>query len=151
MKNIIIREATINDLDFLVDSMVKMAKETENLVLSPSILEPGIKSGLMDKLKANYFIAEINNQRAGTLMITKEWSDWRNAWVLWIQSVYTSESFRKLGVYKALYNHIKKLVIANPDFCGIRLYVDKTNKPAQNVYTTLGMNGEHYQMFEWML
>ncbi len=145
-----IREANISDLNILVNSMVKMAKETEDLVLSPNVLEPGIRNGLNDKSKAEYFIAEINNDIAGMLMITKEWSDWRNAWVLWIQSVYTIKAYRKQGVYRALYQYIKQKVDDNKEYCGIRLYVDKTNISAQEVYTVLGMNGEHYQMFEWM-
>ena len=145
-----IRNANLNDLPILVDSMIKMAKETEDLDLQPSVLEPGIKNGLIDPLKASYFIAEIDNHFAGTLMITKEWSDWRNAWVLWIQSVYTDINYRNKGVYKALYQYIKAMVDEHSEYCGIRLYVDKTNTSAQKVYTKLGMNGDHYQFFEWM-
>jgi GNAT superfamily N-acetyltransferase len=145
-----IRDANVEDLDFLVDSMLKMAKETEDLNLSAEVLEPGIKNGLTDPRKAKYYIADIDNQYAGTLMITKEWSDWRNAWVLWIQSVYTVVEYRKKGVYNALYQHIKNMVASHEEYCGIRLYVDKTNIPAQKVYTKLGMNGDHYQFFEWM-
>lgn len=148
--DIIIREARESDLNFLVGSMLKMAKETEDLDLSAEVLEPGIKNGLLDPLKAKYYIAEIDNNYAGTLMITKEWSDWRNAWVLWIQSVYTVMEYRKMGIYNSLYQHIKTLVKTNKEYCGIRLYVDKTNTPAQKVYTKLGMNGDHYQFFEWM-
>ncbi len=148
--NISIREATIKDLDFLVDSMLKMAKETEDIDLLAHILEPGIKNGLLDPLKAKYYIAEIDNNYAGTLMITKEWSDWRNAWVLWIQSVYTVVEYRKKGVYNFLYQHIKNMVVNNENYCGIRLYVDKTNTSAQQVYSKLGMDGDHYQFFEWM-
>lgn len=145
-----IREARESDLVFLVDSMLKMAKETEDLELSENTLRQGIKNVLLDEHKAIYYIAEINNNYAGTLMITKEWSDWRNAWVLWIQSVYTVVEYRKNGVYKSLYQYIKQLVADNADYCGIRLYVDKTNIPAQKVYTKLGMNGNHYRFFEWM-
>jgi ribosomal protein S18 acetylase RimI-like enzyme len=145
-----IREATINDLPTIVDFMQKMAKETENLILSPDILEPGIKNGLLDSNKAEYFIAEMNGQIAGSLMITKEWSDWRNAWVLWIQSVYTKLEYRERGVYKALYSFIERKVELNNEYCGIRLYVDTTNVTAINVYTKLGMNGEHYKLFERM-
>ncbi len=148
--DISIREANNNDLEFLVDSMLKMAKETEGLELSAAVLEPGIRNGLNDKLKAQYYIAEIDKNYAGTLMITKEWSDWRNAWVLWIQSVYTVPHYRQKGVYAALYQFIKKMVVANKEYCGIRLYVDKTNVSAQKVYSKMGMNGEHYRFYEWM-
>jgi GNAT superfamily N-acetyltransferase len=144
-----IRTANEADLPMLVNCMVAMAKETEGLDLLPSVLEPGVSSGLNDPQKASYFVAEIDGGFAGTLMITKEWSDWRNAWVLWIQSVYTLPKYRKMGVYNSLYQHIVGLVASGDDFCGIRLYVDKTNTSAQAVYSKLGMNGDHYQLFEW--
>ena len=147
---IVIRKANIYDTKTIVEFMLKMAKETEDLDLSAEILEPGIVNGINDSNKAEYFIAEIDNTIAGILMITKEWSDWRNAWVLWIQSVYTKKEYRRMGVYKALYNHIVELVESNADYCGIRLYVDSTNLNAINVYTKLGMNGEHYKLFEKM-
>ena len=154
MKNkedIIIRKAEISDLTTLVGFMLKMAKETEDLNLDASVLEAGIAAGLADTEKAMYFIAEENGNSIGSLMITKEWSDWRNAWVLWIQSVYTVEKYRNKGVYRSLYNYIKQLVESQENYCGIRLYVDNTNITAQRVYSKLGMNGEHYKLYEWML
>ncbi len=145
-----IRKAILSDVDTIVSFMLKMAKETEDLTLFAEVLKPGITNGIMDSAKAEYFVAEINNEIAGSLMITKEWSDWRNAWVLWIQSVYTVEKFRQKGVYKALYKHIENMVENSANYCGIRLYVDTTNRTAINVYTSLGMNGEHYRLFEKM-
>ena len=145
-----IRNANRGDLPVLLDFMLKMAEETEGLVLKSEVLQAGIENGLMDLHKANYFMAEMDGQIAGSLMITKEWSDWRNAWVLWIQSVYVRPIYRKQGVYKALYSHIQNLVRATDEYCGIRLYVDNTNTPAQKVYSKLGMNGDHYRLFEWM-
>ena len=148
--SILIRKAELNDLPIIVDFMLKMAKETENLNLSAEVLKPGIKQGLKDTNKAEYYIAEINGTVAGSLMITKEWSDWRNAWVLWLQSVYTGKKFRKMGVYKALYNHIQKKVEESTEYCGLRLYVDSTNYTAIKVYSKLGMDGNHYRLFERM-
>jgi len=145
-----IRKATILDLPVIVDFMLKMAKETEDLILSSSVLSPGIERGLKDSNKAEYFIAEINGDVAGSLMITKEWSDWRNAWVLWIQSVYTVRKHRKKGVYKALYSFILKKVEESQEYSGVRLYVDSTNYTAIKVYNKLGMNGNHYKLFERM-
>ena len=87
---------------------------------------------------------------AGMLMITLEWSDWRNGWVWWIQSVYVDREFRKYGVFKELYNHIKSIVESSENIRGIRLYVDKRNTRAQKVYESLGMTGEHYSTYEWM-
>jgi ribosomal protein S18 acetylase RimI-like enzyme len=83
-------------------------------------------------------------------MTTFEWSDWRNGTVLWIQSVYVEKAFRGKGVYKMMYAFIRQMVEENADLCGIRLYVDKSNLPAQKVYESLDMNGEHYTVYEWM-
>ena len=144
-----IREAILEDLPLIVDFQLKMALETENLILDDAIISEGIKNGLLDKNKATYFIAEIDNVSVGSLMITKEWSDCRNTWVIWIQSVYVSEKHREKGVYKSLYNHIKTMVDTDSSYSGIRLYVDITNTKAQDVYSKLGMNGDHYKLFEF--
>lgn len=150
MKEIKIRKAKLQDLDTIVEFNIAMALETENLKLPENRIRPGILAGLEDENKAQYFVAEIENKIAGSLMITKEWSDWRNSWVAWIQSVYVEKSFRRKGIYSALYQHIKDLTLASNQFGGIRLYVDKTNINAQKTYSALGMNGDHYQLFEWM-
>lgn len=144
-----IRKAHQADLNTLVDFMIKMALETEGLKLKPEVLMPGIQAALKDANKGVYYIAEIDNKIAGSLLTTFEWSDWRNAWVLWVQSVYTHPDYRGRGVYKSLYqNLIEKVDEGN--YAGIRLYVDKTNVEAQKVYEKLGMDGSHYNFYEWM-
>ncbi|RLD46977.1 MAG: GNAT family N-acetyltransferase [Bacteroidetes bacterium] len=145
-----IRQAEESDLNTLVGFQLKMALETEDLKLDKQVLSNGISAGLRDENKATYFVAENKNIIVGTLMITKEWSDWRYAWVIWIQSVYVDEAYRGKGIYRALYNYIKDKVKNDSTIGGIRLYVDKTNTIAQKVYTNLGMNGDHYQLFEDM-
>jgi GNAT superfamily N-acetyltransferase len=95
-------------------------------------------------------VAEQDGQILGSLLITHEWSDWRNGTVWWIQSVYVVPEARRKGIYAGLYAHVKELAQADPKVRGIRLYVDRRNTRAQTVYTRLGMNGEHYQVFEWM-
>ena len=149
MDKIEIRRANIRDLDVLVDFMIAMARETEALELERDVLLPGVKAAIEDSQKGIYYIAEIGGEVAGSLMTTFEWSDWRNAWVLWVQSVYTRPEFRGRGVYKSLYNHLTKKVEAGT-YAGIRLYVDHRNKKAQKVYENLGMNGDHYRFYEWM-
>jgi ribosomal protein S18 acetylase RimI-like enzyme len=149
MSEIIIRKGKADDLDTLVGFMIAMAKETEDLNLQADVLKPGIKAALDDERKGIYYMAEIDGKIAGSLMTTFEWSDWRNAWVLWVQSVYTHPDFRGKGVYKALYQNLVNKVEAG-EYAGIRLYVDKTNVNAQKVYENLGMNGEHYYFYEWM-
>ena len=147
---ILIREANSTDANKIVEFQMAMALETESLKLDRDILTLGVNAVLDDPSKASYFIAEEDGKSVGMLMITPEWSDWRNGWVWWIQSVYTMPEFRKRGVYKLLYEHIKSLVAASADIRGIRLYVDNRNTTAQNVYTALGMNGDHYSTYEWM-
>ena len=98
----------------------------------------------------SYYVAVIGNKVVGSLLTTFEWSDWRNGTVLWIQSVFVDSAFRKRGIYASLYSHIKTLVTADQKLKGIRLYVDESNKKAMEVYARLGMNGEHYRVFEWM-
>ena len=91
-----------------------------------------------------------NNKVIGSLMITYEWSDWRCGQVLWIQSVYIISESRGKGVFGLMYKQIQGLITPESGNRGIRLYVDKTNTRAQKVYEKLGMNGEHYQLYEWM-
>jgi L-amino acid N-acyltransferase YncA len=145
-----IREATTKDIPHLLDFQLKMALETENITLEISSLTLGVNRLFKDPTKGRYYVAEENNEVIGCLMTTYEWSDWRNGTVLWIQSVYIARDHRGKGVYKSMYEHIKQMVNDDPDLKGIRLYVDKTNSAAQHVYANLKMNGEHYQVFEWM-
>ena len=145
-----IREATTKDIPTIIDFQQKMAWETERVKLDPAVLAAGVKNLFQDINKGKYYVAEENGVVIGSLMTTYEWSEWRNGTVLWIQSVYIAEDHRGKGIYKKLYDHIQQLVKNSSDLRGIRLYVDKTNKAAQQVYEKLGMNGEHYQVFEWM-
>ena len=150
MMNIVVRDALKSDLDEILDFQISMAKETESIDLERDVLKIGVSSVLEDSAKAKYFIADNEGEAAGMLMITTEWSDWRNGWVWWIQSVYVKPGYRKMGVYKMLYNHIKKIVGSSDELKGIRLYVDKRNVRAQQVYESLGMTGDHYTTYEWM-
>ena len=127
-----------------------MAWETEKVTLDLIILTEGVQNLFADVNRGKYYVAEENGLVVGSLLTTYEWSDWRNGTVLWIQSVYIAEGHRGKGIYKKLYDHIQQMVKSTSDLRGIRLYVDKTNKTAQQVYEKLGMNGEHYQVFEWM-
>jgi ribosomal protein S18 acetylase RimI-like enzyme len=146
----LIREATENDIPSLLDFQLKMALETENITLEISSLTLGVHRLFKDPTKGRYYVAEEGRDVVGCLMTTYEWSDWRNGIVLWIQSVYVTKEYRGQGVFKQMYKHIKLLVENDPDSKGIRLYVDKSNAAAQRTYQKLGMNGEHYTVFEWM-
>ncbi|MBK5279857.1 MAG: GNAT family N-acetyltransferase [Bacteroidia bacterium] len=145
-----IREATTKDIPTLIDFQQKMAWETEKITLDPNVLLQGANKLFEDETRGKYYVLEENGVVMGSLMTTYEWSEWRNGTVLWIQSVYVLESQRGKGIYKKMYEHIREMVNKSKELIGIRLYVDKTNKSAQQVYSKLGMNGEHYQVFEWM-
>lgn len=141
------REATLNDLDFIVDAQLKMAMETEDLKLDLQVVTQGVKAILTDPGKGTYYIGDENK---GCLLITKEWSDWRNTHVWWIQSLYVLPEARGEGIFAKMYSDLKKMVSCDAGVAGIRLYVDKTNKHAKKVYQKIGMSNEHYELFEWM-
>lgn len=146
----IVREARTTDIPSLLDFQLKMALETENVQLEILPLTQGMNKLFKDPSRGKYYVAEEGGEVIGCLMTTFEWSEWRCGTILWIQSVYVAGSWRNKGVFKKMYEHIHQLVDSDPDLKGIRLYVDKTNQAAQKVYTGLGMNGEHYTVFEWM-
>ncbi|HEX8618546.1 MAG TPA: GNAT family N-acetyltransferase [Thermoanaerobaculia bacterium] len=144
------REATVDDAGAIVEFQLAMARETEELELDRAILSSGVAAVFADAARGRYFVAEEEGRVIASLMITYEWSDWRAGMVWWIQSVYVVPELRRRGVYAGLYNHVKTFVDADVAIRGIRLYVDERNKAAQEVYARLGMNGEHYRVFEWM-
>ena len=148
--NIKIRPGLLFDIDVIAEFQVLMAKETENMKLDPPTVNKGVSAVMDDPSKGKYWLAEIHGQVVGCLLTVPEWSDWRNGTVLWIHSVYVRPDSRKFGVYKALYGHLKQMVIESTDLRGLRLYVDKSNHNAQKVYEALEMSGEHYHLFEWM-
>ncbi len=145
-----IRKAKVEEVNLIVDFQQKMAWETEKLKLDENELTAGVRAVFHDSAKGCYFVALEDNIIIGSLMITYEWSDWRNRTVYWIQSVYVLPEHRQKGVYKALYAHILSLMNEDEKVGGVRLYVDKSNRIAQTVYTKMGMNGDHYQLFERM-
>jgi len=144
------REATVAEVPVIVGFQVAMARETEDLDLDREVCTRGVQAVFDDTSRGRYFVAEEGGEVVASLMITYEWSDWRNGNVWWIQSVYVRPSFRGKRVYAGLYEHVQQQVKADESLRGIRLYVDRRNVSAQQVYTKLGMNGEHYQVFEWM-
>lgn len=145
-----IRHAREEEAQSIIDFQIDMARETEDVDLDRNLITPGVKAVFNDESKGWYFVAEIDGQIAGSLLITFEWSDWRNAMILWIQSVFVGKEFRGRGVYRALYEHIQSIVNNSDEYVGIRLYVDKTNTDALKVYQKLGMDSEHYGMCEWI-
>lgn len=148
MPTITVRPATREDAEFLVRGNASMALETEGISLDLDRLRDGVHGVFDDSSRGCYFIAEIGGVRAGQLMITHEWSDWRNGVFWWIQSVYVVPEARRAGVFTALYSHVRREAQAAPNVCGIRLYVENHNERAMASYERVGMKKTIYQMFE---
>jgi ribosomal protein S18 acetylase RimI-like enzyme len=143
-----IRRATIDDADVVAEFNGLMAEETENRKLDKKTLLQGVKAVLNDPAKGIYFVVEERGAVLGQLMITYEWSDWRNGNFWWIQSVYVRKEFRQLGVFRSLYEHVEGLARKRNDVCGLRLYVERENERALRTYEKLGMKRAVYEMFE---
>lgn len=144
----IVRKAIKTEAEILVQFNIAMALETEQKHLEEDKIRIGVKS-LFDKPEYGFYLAaEMDGQIVGSLMITKEWSDWRNGLFWWIQSVYVLPEYRRTGVYRSMYRKIHDMAKNRPDVCGFRLYVEKENKPAQKTYSNLGMSETDYKMYE---
>ena len=146
----IIRKAKSSDIYQIVDFQLKMALESEQIELNKTTVEKGVTAVVFDSGKGQYYVAEVSGNVVGSLLTTYEWSDWRNGTILWIQSVYILPEFRRKGVYRNLYSHIKEVVEQDTKLKGIRLYADKSNITAHKTYEKLGMSPDHYITFEWM-
>lgn len=148
---IVVRNARLRDVPALTEFNIAMAKETENKVLSDAKVKAGMSAVIRHPGHGFYLVAEVNGQIAGSLLITREWSDWREGVFWWIQSVYVPPKFRKRGIYRALYDAIKARAKSNPEVCGFRLYVEKNNRAAMAVYSKLGMIETDYRIYEEIL
>ena len=142
-----VRAARRDDIGTLVDFNAAMAMETEAKTLPPEILRGGVTAVFDEPRRGFYRVAEIDGRIAGCLMITFEWSDWRNGDWWWIQSVYVHPDFRRHGVFRALYADVESAARETPGVVGLRLYVEKENRHAQKTYASLGMHETEYDMY----
>lgn len=149
-----IRSAGESDVEVIAAFNMAMALETEGRRLEEPTLRRGVLAVVRDPRRGEYFLAgrgesgESRESLVGQLMITREWSDWRCGWFWWIQSVYVLPEARGAGVYRALHEHARAQAHAAGDVCGIRLYVDHDNQPAQRVYRAVGMRQTEYRLYE---
>jgi len=143
-----IRAATTADLDVLAEFALAMARETEDLALDEATLRAGVAGLLADPARGRSFVLEVDGEPAASLMLTSEWSEWRNGLFWWIQSVYVRPSQRGRGHYRRLHEYVRALAAREPDVCGLRLYVERENTGAQATYRALGMRETHYLLFE---
>jgi len=155
-----IRVAKVEDIPIISDFQVKMAKETEDLELKLDVVTKGVGAAVKKKVSATYYVAVENGTEEviGSLMYTEEWSDWRNGYFWWIESVYVIPRWRRKGVFTSLYQHLKQMVLEssaqpededNPRALGLRLYAENDNERALATYKKLGMVVTHYKLLEW--
>jgi len=143
-----IRPAILTDAPLIADFNVRLAEESEHLRLEPKCVSAGVAALLADAAKGVYYVAEVDGTVIGQLMITYEWSDWRNGNIWWIQSVYVSPDFRGKGVFRALFKHVEELALTTREVCCLRLYMHADNLRARRSYEHLGMTRTRYEVFE---
>ena len=145
-----IREAVASDAAQIAQYNALLAMESEGTRLAPDVAERGAEAMFADRSRGRYWLAEVDGEVVGQLMLTYEWSDWRNGMVWWIQSVYVHGDFRRRGVFSALYRHVESLARQEPEVCGLRLYVERDNARAQSTYEALGMHTTNYLVMQSM-
>ena len=143
-----IREAALSDAQLIAGFNLLLAEESEGLRLDAVVAQAGVVAMLKDPAKGIYYVAEVEGAVVGQVMITYEWSDWRNGNIWWIQSVYVKPEFRRAGVFRALFNHVRDLAQSRKDVCNLRLYVHAENTRAHESYKRLGMTLTQYEVFE---
>ncbi|MBS1270532.1 MAG: Mycothiol acetyltransferase [Gammaproteobacteria bacterium] len=143
-----IRNASIDDVRQLVQFNCAMAGETENIQLDTDVVTAGVAALFEHPERGFYVVADADGLLAGSLMITTEWSDWRNGVFWWLQSVYVRPEYRRRGVYRSLYQFVRSMSEQHPEICGFRLYVERDNRRAQQTYESLGMNQTPYLVYE---
>ena len=144
-----IRKAQPEDASIIIDFQQKMAWETEKMILTPETVTNGVNKVFTYPECGQYWVAEDNDKIVASLLITYEWSDWRNTNVWWFQSVYVLPAYRRTGIFRSMYSHIKNEA-DKQGVAGLRLYVEINNSRAQKTYEALGMKSEHYTMYEWL-
>lgn len=143
-------KATEKELLEIVAFQLAMALETENLLLNEQTVLKGVTKIIENSQLGAYYVAMENDKVLGCLLTLFEWSDWRNASVIWIHSVYVQPASRKKGIFKSFFEYLSNIVNSDKNFAGLRLYVDKSNISAQKVYEKMGMNKNHYELYEWL-
>ncbi len=143
-----VRPAKLNDAETVTEFNLLLALESEGKALDRDLLAAGVAAGIADANKIRYFIAERDGSPGGQMAITLEWSDWRNGWFWWFQSVFVRPEARQQGVFRSLFDHVQHAAQDDPDVIGLRLYVEETNLAAQETYSRLGMSNTGYFVLE---
>ena len=147
---ITITKGQTEDIEAIAGFQVDMAMESEGTLLDKETVTKGVTAAMNDENKGCYYVARVEGKAVGSLMLTREWSDWNNGWYWWIQSVYVAPDYRRRGIYKSMYNAVCEDA-KQQNIAQVRLYVDKTNTRGQKVYQSLGMTESHYLIYETSL
>jgi GNAT superfamily N-acetyltransferase len=145
-----VRRAREAEAEAIAGFQIAMALETEGLELDPQTVRAGVRAVFDDPSRGSYWVAEEGGEVVAGLLVVPEWSDWRNGTVWWIHSLYVRPQFRRRGVFRTLFEHLRGLVEADDSLKGLRLYVERNNAAACHTYEAMGMDGEHYRLYEWM-
>ena len=152
-QSILVRRGESRDINAIADFNTNIALETEGLKLNPTVISAGVRGVIENPERGFYLVVEVPGKTgqtiiAASLMVTTEWSDWRNGLFWWIQSVYVIPNWRRKGLYRQMYQKVKQLSEEAQNVCGFRLYVEKDNTNAQQTYSSLGMKATHYLLYE---
>jgi GNAT superfamily N-acetyltransferase len=147
---VVVRAGALSDAETIAAFQIRMADETEGLALEPETVRRGVAAVFDDPARGRYWVAEVGGRVAGSLLIVPEWSDWRNGTVWWIHSLYVRPACRRRGVFRALFEHVRGLVESDDSLMGLRLYVEQGNAAARATYERMGMDGDHYRLYEWL-
>lgn len=146
-----IRKAQLKDIDIIAEHNILLARETENINLKFDRVSEGVKAVMNDPGKGFYLVVEKEGTVVGQLFITYEWSDWRNKYIWWIQSVYINVNFRGQKIFSLLYNYLRNLARYKKDVAFLRLYVDSSNMRGKKVYESLGLIKSEYEIYQELL
>jgi ribosomal protein S18 acetylase RimI-like enzyme len=145
---ITIRSARPEDGEKIVEFNAAIAKETESIELDADRLKRGVWAILLDPTKGKYYVAEKERQIVGQMLITYEWSDWRDGVNWWFQSIYVSPEHRRNGILRAIFDYVLAEAKNRPEVCGVRLYVEHNNTVARQAYESLGLTHSHYELYQ---
>lgn len=144
-----VRSPRVTDAAVIAEFNSCLARESEGRELTPAVIAAGVEAVLAGRAECEYFLAEIHGRVIGQMMLTREWSDWRNGWFYWIQSVYVVPDCRRQGVFSRLYHETVARLEARPDTVGLRLYVEAHNSQAKKTYEKLGLLPTGYEVLEF--
>lgn len=144
---VIITKGQKEDIEIIAQFQVDMAMESEGTILDKVTVTKGVSAVMNDENKGSYYVAKVDGKTVGSLMFTREWSDWNNGWYWWIQSVYVTPEYRRQGIYRSMYNAVC-VDAKEQNIAQVRLYVDKTNTRGHTVYSSVGMHESHYLIYE---